>query len=155
MDLRIRFPEPVEFEVRGFAELESCLPIVLDQLDRGIRFLQQTKSIAGLDALLNSPEGIEEFPSARQQALLAAYLNKNPKFQEFANQLMQLSDEWMARDHDLQDHWVEESIRANQGMRLFVDDLRNGVLRDYERDGEHPLLLPEFDLNAWREARSL
>jgi hypothetical protein len=154
LDLRIQSPEPVEFEVRGVEELESCLPIVLEQLDRGLRFLQQTESIAGLDALLNSPEGIKDFPAARQQALLAAYLNSNPKFHELANQVMQLSDEWMAKDHDLQDHWVAESIRANQGMRLFVDDLRNGVLRDYERDGEHPLLLPEFDLNAWREARA-
>jgi hypothetical protein len=142
-------PDPIELEARSFGELESSLPFAQKEFERGLRFLEKTQSIAGIDQLLNSPEGLVEFPQDRvdwrRPAVLCAYMNKNPNFSEIANRVMRVSHEAINADHEL--FWRPRSttIRSEESLVLLVEDLRNGILRNYELEGEHPSLMPPVD----------
>jgi hypothetical protein len=139
-------PDPIELEVRNPAELESSLPRVLEEFERGLRFLEKAKSIAGVDELLNSPGEMASFQRRfPRPAVLVAYLTNSPNFHEVADSVMWMSQGRIDMDHELLSQPVEHTIRDEQGLHLLVDDLRNGVLRDYKRDGEHPLLFPALD----------
>jgi hypothetical protein len=144
LSFREQPPERLEFEVTGFDELEKTTPIFLAVFqDRGLRFLDATNTIAGIDKLLNTDESRAEFPwldDWERVALVAAFLNNNPDFDRIAERALQHSQSMIATAHEVRLLYL---IPHEKGLPLLINDLRNGTLRDYDRDGEHPLL-PEL-----------
>ena len=149
------FPEIDAFRFGNFVELDSATSSIHEVVNRGLRFFEYCGSIDGIDQLLNSPEGQREFPSLvlshRDQAVLASFLNGSDTFSEVADRVMRESHELINRDHELLAYPVEATIRSEHPLHLLVDDLRNGLVRDFDRDGVHPSILPPVDPVAWRE----
>jgi hypothetical protein len=149
------FPEIDAFRFGNFVELDRATSSIHEVVNRGLRFFEYCGSIDGIDQLLNSPGGQREFPSLvlshRDQAVLASFLNHSDTFGEVADRVMRESHELINRDHELLAYPVETTIRSEHPLHLLVADLREGLVRDIDRDGPHPLILPPVDPIAWRE----
>jgi hypothetical protein len=139
LSLRILAPERLEFEVRSFEELEQTVPIFVSVFqDLGLRFLDAAATVAGINRILNSEELAVDFPwldAWGRVALVAAFLNKNPDFDRVIERALQHSQGLIEGAHEER---VTAILRQEEGLPFLISDLQNGILRNFERDGEHP-----------------
>jgi hypothetical protein len=143
----------VDFEVSSFEELSQKLPSLEDFVHgRGIDFLLATESIRSLNETLNSTEGRAKFPSwdgywGKKVGLIAAAICENPELDLLAEELLDANQLNFANGDE-----VHRIARDDVSTQLLVEDLRNGLIRNFDTDGLHPLLPPPFDYTGWLRA---